>query len=156
MILAIATDDKSVGASFRECEGYTLFEIADGQSTEMAYEKNPGSYPGMMKKFLEDNAVDTVISGSAGPVAQSFFKELGVIYILGADGSLEDVVNDYLNCELKGVKQETEEAPIETGDEVISEKKDEVVAETEIESPVEETELVENAEDAENDASEEE
>jgi len=102
MKVAIATDGDLVSLHFGRCEGYTLFEIEDGKIISRVFEENPGHQPGLIPKWLKEKGVNLVIAGGAGPRAQEFFKNLGIDFILGVQGKVEDVIEKYLKGELEG------------------------------------------------------
>jgi len=101
MKIAVATDGDAVSLHFGRCEGYNFFEIEDGKVISKTYEKNPGHQPGLIPKWLKERDVNCIIAGGAGPKAQEFFKNLGIDFILGVQGKVEEVVEEYLKGELK-------------------------------------------------------
>ena len=54
----------------------------------------------MMPKWLNEKGANVVIAGGAGAMAQNLFAQMGIELILGASGSLDDVIEKYLKGEL--------------------------------------------------------
>jgi len=63
--------------------------------------QNPGHRPGFLPNFLKESGVNVVISGGMGETAQQLFAQNNIDVIVGAEGSCDDVVQQYLKGELK-------------------------------------------------------
>ena len=93
MRYAIACEGEQVAAHFGRCEYYELVDIRDGEVAERERLLSPGhGEPGELPRLMQQRQVDCVICGGAGPRAQNLFEEIGMDFVLGASGSLEEVI----------------------------------------------------------------
>jgi predicted Fe-Mo cluster-binding NifX family protein len=101
MRIAVAQDNRIVSGHFGHCEGFALYAYDNGVAEFENVLANPGHEPGFLPKFLRENKVDVVIAGGMGGRAQDLFKEQGIEVIVGASGSIDDVVELYTKSALK-------------------------------------------------------
>ena len=101
MKIAISTENGNVAAHFGRCSYYTIFEIENSKIKEKNIIKNPGHEPGAIPKFLDDLGCDMIITGGMGQRAQQFFQQFGMDYIIGVQGDIDQVIQDYLNDTLE-------------------------------------------------------
>lgn len=101
MIVAITNDNGKVSGHFGHCEGFAIYEIEGTDIMSRSYIENPGHRPGFLPNFLADNNVNVIISGGMGHRAKQIFQSRNVEVIVGIEGHVEDVINDYLNNSLK-------------------------------------------------------
>jgi len=101
MKIAVASDEKYVSGHFGHCEGFTIYEVEEGKSLEKSFTPNPGHRPGFLPVFLRELNVDVIIAGGMGETAQDLFNENGIEVVVGAQGLSDDVVQKFVNGELK-------------------------------------------------------
>ncbi|WP_346897696.1 NifB/NifX family molybdenum-iron cluster-binding protein [Clostridium sp. UBA7503] len=101
MKIAVASDEKYVSGHFGHCEGFTIYEVEQGKSLEKSFTPNPGHRPGFLPVFLRDLKVNVIIAGGMGETAQDLFNENGIEVVVGAQGLSDDVVQKFVNGELK-------------------------------------------------------
>ena len=101
MKLAISTENNMVAQHFGRCPEYTLVELADGKAKEVQTIANPGHEPGFLPRFLAQQGVTCVISGGMGARARNLFAENNIETMVGISGPVEQVIEDYLNNQLK-------------------------------------------------------
>ncbi|HBA03208.1 MAG TPA: dinitrogenase iron-molybdenum cofactor [Clostridium sp.] len=101
MKIAVASDEKYVSVHFGHCEGFTIYEVEEGKSLEKSFTPNPGHRPGFLPVFLRDLKVNVIIAGGMGETAQDLFNENGIEVVVGAQGLSDDVVQKFVNGELK-------------------------------------------------------
>lgn len=101
MKIAVASDEKYVSGHFGHCEGFTIYEVEDGKVLEKSFTPNPGHRPGFLPVFLRDLKVNVIIAGGMGETAQDLFNENGIEVVVGAQGLSDDVVQKFVNGELK-------------------------------------------------------
>lgn len=101
MKIAVASDEKYVSGHFGHCEGFTIYEVEEGKSLEKSFTSNPGHRPGFLPVFLKDLKVNVIIAGGMGETAQDLFNENGIEVVVGAQGLSDDVVQKFVNGELK-------------------------------------------------------
>ena len=101
MKIAIASDEKYVSGHFGHCEGFTTYDVEEGQSLKKEFIPNPGHKPGYLPVFLHEKNVNVIIAGGMGETAQELFKENNIEVIVGAQGLCDDVIQNFINGKLK-------------------------------------------------------
>ncbi len=101
MKVAIAAENGVVSAHFGHCEGFTIYDMEDGQVKEKTFIPNPGHQPGFLPVFLSEKNVNLIIAGGMGERAQMLFNQNGIEVIVGADGACDDVIEKYKRGELE-------------------------------------------------------
>ena len=101
MKLAISTNNGKVAQHFGRCPQYTIVEIEDDQVKSKKVVDNPGHAPGALPKYLDSKDCDLIIAGGMGRRAQNFFKEFGIDWIIGVQGDVDQVIEDYINGSLE-------------------------------------------------------
>jgi predicted Fe-Mo cluster-binding NifX family protein len=100
--LAIATDGNIVAGHFGRCATYTLVDIEDNKEVERKIIENPGHVPGAIPKLLNSHNANYVVSGGMGQRAQTFFAEYGIEPILGIEGEIDTIIEQFLKGTLIG------------------------------------------------------
>lgn len=100
--LAVAADGDAVSAHFGRCSRYVLVEAQDGEILGRTVITNPGHEPGRLPKLLAELGVTCVAAGGMGPRAQNAFADHGISTVVGVSGTVEEVVQAWLNGELFG------------------------------------------------------
>lgn len=100
--VAVATEGDMVAKHFGRCSHYTIVEIREGSIINKELLPNPGHEPGYLPRFLGKKGINTIITGGMGGRAQELFAERGIKVILGADKSVDEIIDSYLAGELKG------------------------------------------------------
>lgn len=100
MRVAIATENECVSAHFGHCEGFTVYEIDNGNAANKMFIANPGHQPGFLPVFLKEKNIDLVIAGGMGERAQMLFTNNGIDVIVGANGECGDVLRQYIDGKL--------------------------------------------------------
>lgn len=101
MRLAIAAENNQVSAHFGHCEGFSIYNITDGKVESNEFIANPGHQPGFLPVYLKEANVNLIIAGGMGERAQMLFAQNGIDVIVGASGSCEDALNQYLSGNLQ-------------------------------------------------------
>jgi predicted Fe-Mo cluster-binding NifX family protein len=101
MKIAISTDNGKVSEHFGRCPQFTIVEIKDNKVIKKEVIQNPGHATGFLPKFFKEKRVECIIAGGAGFRAQQFFSEFGIKLIIGVQGKVDDVINDFIKMELK-------------------------------------------------------
>lgn len=102
MRVAIATDRGEVSPHFGRCSEYSVFTIEDGNITKRETLATPEHEPGVIPAFLKEHNVNTIIAGGMGRKAQMLFDDMGISYILGAVGTVDNVVEQLCAGTLAG------------------------------------------------------
>ncbi len=102
MRIAVATENERVAAHFGRCPRYTLVDLVDGELKERLVVENPGHAPGRIPMFLHEHGVSVIIAGGMGQRAQALFDEMGIEQVIGATGTVDEVLSSCALGTLKG------------------------------------------------------
>lgn len=102
MRVAISTDGNYVAQHFGRCPSYTIIDIEDNKIVETKVVNNPGHMPGAIPQLMNQLGVDVMIAGGMGPRAVNFFQEYGIKTIVGVQGDIDDVIEQFLAGTLEG------------------------------------------------------
>ena len=102
MRIAIATEAGQVAAHFGRCPLYTLVDIVDGSIENRTEIENPGHEPGRIPRLLRSHDVDVIVAGGMGRRAQMLFDGMDIKQVVGATGSVDEVLNACLTGTLEG------------------------------------------------------
>lgn len=101
MKVAIASEGKNVSGHFGHCEGFMIYDIQNDNVKNVNFVENPGHKPGFLPVFLSDLDVNIIISGGMGEMAQQLFNENDIEVIVGVSGNCDDIIQKYIEGELK-------------------------------------------------------
>lgn len=101
MKIAVPADNGQVATHFGHCVEFILIDVVDERIGETKTVANPGHRPGFLPRFLAEQGVTVLIAGGIGSSAVGIFQELGIEVCLGAQGKVEEVVEQYLAGELQ-------------------------------------------------------
>jgi predicted Fe-Mo cluster-binding NifX family protein len=100
MKIAIASDQGRVSSHFGHCEHFVLYEITNHAICAKRELHNPGHRPGYLPLYLANLGVELVIAGGIGSGAIEIFEAHNIRVISGASGSVDNVIDRWLNNEL--------------------------------------------------------
>ena len=96
--IAIPTSDQvTIDAHFGKTKSFALYRIENNQKVETSFITPPPHTPGAIPLFLKDNNVDVIITGNMGQKAIKLFEHNHIDVILGAQGNIKDILNEYLD-----------------------------------------------------------
>lgn len=98
---SIATDNDQVSQHFGRCPSYTFVDVEKNAVVKKTIVQNPGHQVGTIPKFLHDNSVNVIIAGGMGRRAIDFFNQYKIQPVLGATGSIDNIVDVILSGQLK-------------------------------------------------------
>lgn len=101
MKIAVANDRDVVSQHFGHCESFVVFETKGNEIVNTKNHPNPGHRPGYLPVFLKELGVNIIIAGGMGGGAITLFEENNIKVITGASGKTKDVVQKFLEGELK-------------------------------------------------------
>lgn len=101
MKIAVASENKIVAGHFGHCEGFEIFDVADGKVVKQEFVANPGHKPGFLPNFLNELGVNVIISGGMGGGAVAIFNEKGIAIVTGASGDVQESAKKYIEGNLK-------------------------------------------------------
>ncbi|MDK2820931.1 MAG: hypothetical protein PWP31_896 [Clostridia bacterium] len=100
MKIAVANEGNMVAEHFGHCSKFSLFDIENGKVISREDIDNPGHKPGFLPVYLGNLGVKCVIVGGIGSRAVQLFAERGIEVIRGANGSIDAVIDTYLDGKL--------------------------------------------------------
>jgi len=100
MKIAVSTDYGNVSAHFGRCASYTIYDINENNILAKEEIPNPGHEPGFLPQFLSEKGVQCIIAGGMGPRAQELFAQKNIETVIGIQGAVDDVIQNYLDQEL--------------------------------------------------------
>lgn len=101
MRIAISTEGNGVSPHFGRCSEFTIVDIEDGTLKGKEVLENPGHEPGKLPRFLRDHNVDRIVAGGMGRRAQMFFEEMGISWIIGVTGTVENTIQSLIDGTLE-------------------------------------------------------
>lgn len=101
MKIAIPTEEGKVAQHFGRSPQFTLVEILKDKVINTEVLNNPGHSPGAIPEFLKEKGVHTIIASGMGARAMEIFENSGIAYILGAEGSVDKVIEDFISGKLE-------------------------------------------------------
>jgi len=99
--IAVASENGQVSPHFGHCPEFTIFDVEAGRITDKTVIPNPGHQPGFLPRFLGEKGVACVIAGGMGPSAEELFAQQNIKTVVGAAGSVDDVIEAYLGGTLE-------------------------------------------------------
>ncbi|WZL73944.1 NifB/NifX family molybdenum-iron cluster-binding protein [Clostridiaceae bacterium 35-E11] len=97
MKIAISKEGNHVSAHFGHCEGFEIFEVKENVIQDRSFLPSPGHRPGFLPPYLAQKGINMIIAGGMGATAQELFKENNVSVVVGAQGTIDDVIEQYVN-----------------------------------------------------------
>ena len=110
MRIAVSSEDNSgldstVSAHFGRCPFYILVDVEDGRVLETQAVANPyydSHVPGAVPQFIREQGADVMIAGGMGARAVQLFQQFGVEAVTGAQGTVRQALEGYLDGSLGG------------------------------------------------------
>lgn len=101
-IIAFPTSDRvTVDGHFGHTKEFALYIIEDNVVSEINFVTPPPHEPGVLPKFLASNDVDVIVTGGMGRMAINLFKQNNIEVILGAAGTMNQNLKEYLGGSLE-------------------------------------------------------
>jgi len=95
--VALPTNDRNyVDAHFGHAKEFAIYDIVNNKIENKLFIVSPPHAPGVIPQFLNQQGINTIITGGMGERAMNIFKENNVDVILGANGSIDDVLKQYI------------------------------------------------------------
>ena len=102
MRIGVPTNNRTeVESHFGHCKEFAMINIENGAIADTSYVTPPPHAPGVIPKFLAEQGANMIICGGMGQMAINLFKENNVEVILGAAGSIEDNLKEFLSGDLE-------------------------------------------------------
>lgn len=101
-IIAIPTKDGlTVEKHFGHADKFAVYKIEAGKILEKSILNAPEKAHGVFAKFLKEKAVNVVITNHMSSKVFEDSKANGIEFILGAEGEIEILINEYLSGKLE-------------------------------------------------------
>jgi predicted Fe-Mo cluster-binding NifX family protein len=101
MKIAIPSNDGlTVEEHFGHCRQFVLVNVAGGKEESRTAVMPPEHAPGVFPEFLAGQGADVIITGGMGGRAVDLFRARNIDVILGASGSIDSNIKDFLEGEL--------------------------------------------------------
>ena len=95
--ISFPTSDKvTVDGHFGHTREFVIYTVKENVIEEVIYITPPAHQPGVLPQFLAENGVDVIITGGMGQMAIDLFQRHGIDVVLGAVGSIDVNLNEYL------------------------------------------------------------
>ncbi|KGN00879.1 dinitrogenase iron-molybdenum cofactor [Clostridium novyi A str. 4570] len=101
MRIAVASEGNNVSGHFGHCAGFTMFDVEDNKIVNKEYIESPGHKPGFLPVFLNEKGANVIIAGGMGEHAQELFAQNNIQVVVGAVGSIEENVDQFIKGALK-------------------------------------------------------
>lgn len=102
MKIGLPTNDReTVESHFGHCKEFALYDIENGKVINTSYITPPAHSPGVIPKFLAENKANVIICGGMGQMAIDLFKQNNIDVVLGASGSVNDNLQEFIKGELE-------------------------------------------------------
>lgn len=99
--VAFPTNDTvNVESHFGHCKQFAIINVENGEVVNTEHVDAPPHQPGLLPRFLGEKNINTIITGGMGQMAINLFKEQNIDVILGAAGSIEANLAEYLKGDL--------------------------------------------------------
>ena len=110
MRIAVSADtghglDAAVSPHFGRCPYYALVDVQDGQVSAVQTVPNPyfpEHAPGVIPQFIQSQGADVMLTGGMGYRAVSFFEQFGIQPVTGANGTVRQALEAFLQGQLSG------------------------------------------------------
>jgi predicted Fe-Mo cluster-binding NifX family protein len=102
--IIIPNENGSVSEHFGHASKFTLLEVEDNKVVKKTDIDPPEHQPGILPRFFHEKGIDLVITGGMGSRAIELFKEFNIGVIVGIKGSINDVIQQFLQGELQNGK----------------------------------------------------
>jgi len=101
MRVGIPTNNKTmVEGHFGHCKEFALYDIDGEIISKPMYVTPPPHAPGVIPKFLSEHKASVIICGGMGQSAINLFKENNIKVILGASGSVDTNLQNFIKGDL--------------------------------------------------------
>lgn len=101
MRVAFPTNDRNqVEEHFGHAKEFAFANVKNGKVISTEYLTPPPHEPGVIPKFVGENGATAIITGGMGGMAVNLFKEQNIEVILGARGTIDEMLQTYVGGDL--------------------------------------------------------
>lgn len=95
--IAFPTSDRvTVDGHFGHTKEFALYTVEGANVTDVKFVTPPPHEPGVLPRFLGQEGIDVIVTGGMGQMAVNLFNQQNIDVILGARGSIEQNLNEYI------------------------------------------------------------
>jgi len=109
MKVAVASTEKGINGGiaghFGNATHFVIAEIENNEIKSIKLLENPHAgehVPGALPEFLKEAGADAVIVCGIGPMAIKYFNDYGIKLVMGVEGSVKDILEQYAAGKLEG------------------------------------------------------
>lgn len=96
-VVAFPTSDRTtVDGHFGHTKEFVVYTVKANNIEDVTYLASPKHEPGVLPQFLATHGIDVIITGGMGRMAVDLFNGQGIDVVLGANGSIEANLNEYI------------------------------------------------------------
>ncbi len=101
-VIAFPTSDRAtIDGHFGHTKEFAIY-VVDGLTVkEIKFVTPPPHEPGVLPVFLGEQGIDVIVTGGMGQMAVNLFNRQGIDVILGANGSIEANLSEYVGGSLE-------------------------------------------------------
>lgn len=96
-VVAFPTSDRTtVDGHFGHTKEFALYTLEGTEIIDVNFITPPPHEPGVLPRFLGRNGIDVIVTGGMGQMAVNLFNQQNIDVILGARGSIEQNLTEYV------------------------------------------------------------
>ena len=101
-VIAFPTSDRvTVDGHFGHTKEFALYVVQGTEIKDVTFVTSPPHEPGLLPRFLGENGIDVIVTGGMGQMAVNLFNQQNIDVILGARGTIESNLNEYMGGALQ-------------------------------------------------------
>ncbi len=101
-VIAFPTSDReTIDGHFGHTKEFAIYTIQDNAVKELKHVTPPPHEPGVLPRFLGEQGIDAIVTGGMGQMAVNLFNRQNIDVILGAKGSIQIALNEFLGGTLE-------------------------------------------------------
>lgn len=96
-VVAFPTSDRvTVDGHFGHTKEFALYTVEGTEVKDITFVTPPPHEPGVLPRFLGQQGIDVIVTGGMGQMAVNLFNQQNIDVILGARGSINQNLNEYI------------------------------------------------------------
>lgn len=100
-VIAFPTSDRTtVDGHFGHTKEFAIVSVSGNEVVGTLFVTPPPHEPGVLPRFLGQQGIDVIVTGGMGKMAVDLFNQQGIDVILGATGSIDENLIEYLGGSL--------------------------------------------------------
>lgn len=101
-VIAFPTSDRTtVDGHFGHTKEFALYTIEGTEVKDVKFITPPPHEPGVLPRFLGEQGIDVIITGGMGRMAVNLFNQQDIDVILGANGTINQNLSEYIGGSLE-------------------------------------------------------